>query len=198
MAKKSKKILIAGDSFAAKWPNTSTSWVDLLSEHFDITNIAQAGIGEYKILKQVKNSILKNFDLIIVSHTSPSRIHVKSHPLHKTGFHKNCDLIYNDLLNRFSFPGSATHTAKKWFDHFYDDDYQIDIYNILREKILSLVDIPYISISHIEAIKNLSIEPIHLDFSAIWPKQRGNINHYNEFGNKLLFDKIQIQIRKMI
>lgn len=198
MVKTTKKILIAGDSFAALWPDTTFGWVNLLDTHYDVTNVAQAGISEYKILKQIESVNINDFDLAIVSHTSPSRIHVKNHPLHKQGFHKDCDLIYNDLKDRFCVPGSAVHTAKKWFQYFYDDEYQIDIYKLLREKILSLITIPYISISHIEIVKKLSIEPIHLDFSNMWPQHRGNINHYTEFGNKFLFDKINQQIGKLI
>ena len=47
------RILIAGDSFAAEWPGNN-GWVKLLSQKFSVTNVAQAGVGEYKILKQLK------------------------------------------------------------------------------------------------------------------------------------------------
>lgn len=198
MVKATKKILIAGDSFAALWPNASIGWVNILAEQYSVTNIAQAGVSEYKIFKQIESTNVDDFDLVIISHTSPSRIFAKQHPLHKTGFHKDCDLIYTDIKDRFSIPGSALHTAKKWFEHFYDDEYQIDVYKILREKILSLITIPYISISHIEIANKLSIEPLHLDFSSLWINNRGDVNHYNEFGNKFVFDKINQQIGKII
>ena len=198
MDKATKKILIAGDSFAAVWPKSTTGWVNLLAKHFDVTNIAQAGVGEYKIYKQIKTSTLKNFDAVIISHTSPSRIHVNNHPLHKIGFHQNCDLIYNDICDRFSLPGSPLYVAQKWFDYFYDDDYQLEIYNMLREKILSLIDIPYISLSHIDILKNFSIEPTHFDFSDLWKNHRGIDNHYDNVGNNIIFDKINQQIGKII
>lgn len=197
MAQTTKKILIAGDSFAAVWPKSTIGWVNLLERHFDVENIAQAGVGEYKIYKQIKNTNLKNFDIAIISHTSPSRIHVNHHPLHKSGFHQNCDLIYNDICDRFSFPGQPLYIAQKWFDYFYDDDYQLEIYTMLREKILSLVDIPYISLSHIDVLKNFNLEPIHIDFSDLWKNHRGSDNHYDSIGNKIIFNKIIQEIGKL-
>ena len=197
MVKSYKKILIAGDSFAAKWVDTDLGWVNKLESEFDITNRAQAGCGEYKILKQLLSTNLDDYDCIIVSHTSPSRIHVPSHPLHKTGFHKDCDLIYNDIIDRFDFPYTSLSVAKGWFENFYDDEYQLDIYRMIREKINSIIEIPYISMSHIDLLKKESIESLHLDFSGLWKNNRGNVNHYNEFGNQFIADKIKFQIKKI-
>ena len=97
------RILIAGDSFAAKWPANirNQGWPALLADRFEVYNIAQAGVGEYKIYKQLANVELDQFDLVIVSHTSPSRIHTRNHPLHKEGLHKDCDLIITDLIGHF-------------------------------------------------------------------------------------------------
>ena len=195
MVRKTKKILIAGDSFSAKWPN-GNGWVDLLAEEYDITILAQAGVGEYKILKQLESVKIEDYDCVIVSHTSPSRIHVKEHPLHKIGFHKDCDLLFNDI-DRFSFPGSTLDIAKKWFVHYYDDEYQVDIYNLVRNKINDIIHIPYISMSHIDILKDMSIENLHLDFSGLWATNRGNCNHYNEVGNRFIFKKIQLEIEKL-
>ena len=46
-----KRILVAGDSFAAEWP-TGKGWVHKLAEDNAVNIVAQAGVGEYKILKQ--------------------------------------------------------------------------------------------------------------------------------------------------
>ena len=63
------KILILGDSFATDWTSKypqGKGWPNLLAEKFDVTNLAQAGISEYKILKQIKSvSNLEKFDLKI-------------------------------------------------------------------------------------------------------------------------------------
>ena len=34
----------------------------------NVTNVAQAGVSEYKILKQIRNADLDNYDAVIVSH----------------------------------------------------------------------------------------------------------------------------------
>jgi hypothetical protein len=190
MAEKSLKLLIAGDSFAAKWPTKELSWVDLLSRHYIVTNIAQAGVGEYKILKQIQSVDLKEFDCIIVNHTSPSRVHTPHHPVHREGFHKDCDLIITDLLEHNSFFNKSLRTAKDWFEYHYDNDYQITVYNLIRKEINDLINIPYIATGHLKIITQLSIEKNYVDFSNFWALEKGDINHYNEFGNRYVYKKI--------
>ncbi len=93
-----KRIVLAGDSFGCEWP-TGEGWPLMLAKNHAVNNIAQAGVGEYKILKQLWNLSARdaywvnNYDCVIVCHTSPSRIHTPKHPVHKEGLHKDCDLI---------------------------------------------------------------------------------------------------------
>lgn len=183
MATVTKKILIVGDSFSTVWPDSNAGWVNLLANDYDVTNLSEAGIGEYKILKQLESVNTSNYDFVIVSHTSPSRIHTKNHPLHKTGFRKNCDLIYNDLDNRFNLFNLNLWVSKLFFRYHYDDEYQIDIYNLIREKIKSLINTKYISISHVDIAAELAVEQYHVDFSTLWQKERGYVNHYTDTGN---------------
>jgi hypothetical protein len=191
-----KKILLCGDSFSADWG--STGWPQMLSKDFNITNLSQAGVGEYKILKQIESTSLDNFDLVIVSHTSPSRIHTVSHPIHRTGFHKNCDLIYTDLEHKNSFFNISLRTAKNWFRFHYDDQYQIDIYNLIREKINNLCTIPYISISHARLNIDVKQETNFIDFFDIWKNHRGKINHYDDAGNQQIYEILKNKINKII
>lgn len=191
-----KKILIAGDSFASAWPDSNTGWVNLLAEHYSVTNIAEPGIGEYKILKQIESVDTTKFDIVIVSHTSPSRIHTKNHPLHKTGFRKNCDLIINDLDNRFNIFNLNLLASKLFFRYHYDDEYQIDIYNLVREKINNLIQTKYISVSHVDIANQLKIETKHIDFSDLWQQERGVVNHYTEVGNIAVYNKIKAAIEE--
>lgn len=190
MAENIKKLLIAGDSFAALWPESTSGWVNLLAEKYDVTNIAKAGVGEYKIFKQIQNRNLNEYDCVIVSHTSPSRIHTQNHPLHKTGFHDQCDLIISDLMGHFNPLNRNLSASKSFFKFHYDEEYQIDIYKLLREKINNLIHIPYISLSHIEIANSLRIEKDHLDFSDLWKNERGQTNHYTDTGNKIIYNKI--------
>lgn len=184
------KILIAGDSFATD-ENQDYAWTQLLSKKYTVKNVAQAGISEYKILKQIEKQDLAKFDCIIVSHTSYSRIHVPIHPLHKQGKHKNCDLIYNDI-NRLSWFNKKLSIAKGWFEYYYDDDYQKDIYWLIRQRISALcASKTYVSISHLPLPKSMHKEEnIYVNFNKLWQKNRGEVCHYNKAGNKQIFSQI--------
>lgn len=197
MAKNPKRILIAGDSFAAVWPNINDGWVNLLTNDFEIVNLAQAGVGEYKILKQIKSINIADYHAVIISHTSPSRVHTPNHPLHKNGFHQNCDLIITDIEQRFSFFNSSLDSAKNWFRYHYDDSYQLDIYTLIRKEINSIITIPYLSLSHIPIVNQLSIEKNHLDFSTLWNNNRGNSNHYTKEANIVIYKKVKEWITKL-
>ena len=65
------KILIVGDSFAADWAikyKSISGWPNLLAEKFEVVNLAQAGVSEYKIYQQVLSvTNIKEFDLNIHS-----------------------------------------------------------------------------------------------------------------------------------
>lgn len=185
------KILIAGDSFATVWPNAELGWPTLLAAKYDVVNLAQAGIGEYKILKQIESQHAESFDMVIVSHTSPSRLHTPQHPIHKQGLHKDCDLILNDLINRSAFRNPSLKAAQEYFKYHYDDQYQIDIYNLIRKQINELITVPYISMSHVDIVNTLAIEANHLNFSNLWSKERGSMNHYTIEGNFEIFEKLE-------
>lgn len=188
-------VLICGDSFAANWPGEG--WPKKLAQKYNVKNLAQAGVGEYKILRQIESENILNFDLVIVSHTSPSRVHTRKHPLHQTGLHKDCDLIFNDV-DRFSFLNESLKSAKGWFKYHYDEEYQIDIYKMLRQKINSLIKKPYISISHADLPDDLVLESTHIDFRSIWIENRGDVNHYSANGNDIVFQTIDKKIQELL
>jgi len=197
-----KRILVAGDSFAAEWP-TGKGWVHKLAEDNAVNIVAQAGVGEYKILKQLHNVSatdpywVNNYDCVIVCHTSPSRIHTPQHPVHQEGLHKDCDLIYSDLEKRFDWFNPRLKTAKNWFWHHYDDEYQIDIYNMIREKIKKFIPIPYLAVDHFEVSNFYATEDNILDLTKTWPKYRGNINHYTVEGNQIVYNQIVDKLDKI-
>lgn len=184
------KILIAGDSFAAPWPNDVISWAYLLGQKHSVTNVAQAGVGEYKIYKQIISQDLSKFDFIIVCHTSPSRVHTLKHPVHKSKLHKDCDLIITDIEGRQSFFNPGLKSAKQWFLYHYDDEYQNFIYSLIRREINSIINIPYLSIDNLSFPDNLFFEKTHLDLREFWKKNRGIINHYTEEGHKEIYRQV--------
>jgi hypothetical protein len=188
------KILIAGDSFAAQWPNGEEGWPYLLAVEHDVTNVAQAGVSEYKIYKQILAANVNSYDCVIVSHTSPNRVHTPKHPIHKEGLHKNCDLIYNDLSSRFSWFNRSLDVAKGWFEFHYDQEYQNDVYRLLRKEINETIKVPYINLNNLEVSKEFMIEDIGIDFSPLWAKERGVVNHYSTKGNLTIFNIIKREL----
>ena len=146
MSKGNIKILICGDSFAVDYTvvnKNDEGWSSMLANDFTITNCAQAGISEYKILKQLERQNLHNYNVIIVAHTSPYRVHIKSNPMHLTSpLHKNADLIYNDVISHYNNNpnDNILKTAKDYFEHIFDDEYYQDVYYLIVEKIKKFLD----------------------------------------------------------
>lgn len=192
------KILIAGDSFAALYPGERVGWPNLLNEIYNVKNIAEAGISEYKILKQIRSENLNQYDLVVVSHTSPSRVHIKKHPIHSTQLHKNCDLIFTDIENRSHWFNRKLLAAKLFFKHIFDDEYQNDVYSLMRSEINRIITVPYIAIGHIPIVSELKIEKNFLDFSSQWPLYKGNVNHYNILGNLEICRTLQKEIQRVL
>ena len=179
-----KFIALLGDSFAAEYNADTPGWVDILAEQHSVNNVAEAGVGEYKILRQLRDIQNTNpnwkslYECVIVAHTSPFRVHTPKHPLHKKGLHKNCDLIYNDIKNRFDWFNESLSTAKNWFVHHFDDDYQIGTYKLVREEIKRIIgDVPYLAIDHFGLSANIATETNKLDFSD-WLLDRTSQNPF--------------------
>ena len=127
------KILIAGDSFAADWKikYNGNGWVNMLSDDYDVTNIAQAGVSEYKIYQQLINHNTTMYDKIIISHTSAYRIPVFEHPIHsKDILHHNCDLIYSDLKEHKD--NSLVKSAIDFYENLFDLDYACFILRVIH------------------------------------------------------------------
>ena len=191
------KLLVAGDSFAAEWPGNN-GWVKLLAKEHDVTNVAQAGVGEYKILQQIRSATLDEYDAVIVSHTSLSRVHTPKHPLHKQGLHKDCDLLWTDIEKRSSWFNRSLKAAKGYFEHHYDDEYYQTVYSLLRKEINALLsDKVYLSMSHIDVAKLFIYESNHLDFSDFWKANLGTENHYSIKGNKKMYDIVVDNLSKL-
>lgn len=193
MDEKSIKILIAGDSFAAPWADSG--WPSLLSKKYNVTNLAQAGVSEYKIYQQVKS--FKDYNLAIVSHTSPNRLHTRNHPIHKTELHKNCDLIYADIASHHNIFNRSLAAAKGWFSYHYDQEYQDTIYQMLRKSIQDIITVPCINLNNMPVSLPFCVEDICIDFSKLWQSERGIVNHYTDTGNQIVFEKVDKLIKKV-
>lgn len=191
-----KKLLICGDSFAADWSikNSRLGWVNMLEQYFNITNIAQAGCSEYKILKQLKSVNLGDFDKIIVSHTSPYRLYVEKHPIHNNKLlHKNSCLLYVDILEHLD-TNPELKPIVEYFERYFDLEYAEHIHNLLLQEIDSLVPNNTLHLSHIDW-KNLYVFNRFINFKNVFDKHSGNINHYNDEGNNIVYLKVLTELK---
>ena len=187
------KILITGDSFASDWtPNSIPfkGWVNLLADSYNVTNVAQSGVSEYKIWQQLENNNLANYDWIIVCHTSPYRLHTKSHPLkYKSVLHDESDMLFGDieyhatkLKNVFN---KSLKTAYNWFYYHYDKEYYEKIYELMYNKIQDILK-PHQNIQ----IDNFNDNTDKLNYMYYCTPNSG-VNHFDEKTNRRIYQKIK-------
>ena len=190
------KILICGDSFAVDYTvidKNRAGWSSMLAKDFTITNCAQAGISEYKILKQLEQQNLDQYNAVIVTHTSPYRVHIKSNPMHlNSDLHKNADLIYSDVISHYNDNTSNTilKTAKNYFEHIFDDEYYQDIYYLIVEKIKTLTQNH--QCLHVLPIFNqgMNVQPC-LDLKKQFRFKPGLPNHYSHSDNIQIYHLVK-------
>ncbi len=184
------KLLIAGDSFAADWNNSNPGWPNMLARDFLVTNIAQAGCSEYKIYKQLCSINLADFDHIIVSHTSPYRIYTQENPLHKhNDLHKNSCFIYSDVKEH-GFP-----CVTEFFEKYFDMEYAEHVHNLLLKDIEQKCPEHTIHITSFEWNKLYKCKK-WIDFHKVFLAHRGSINHYDDEGNNIVYQRLINQIKK--
>jgi len=183
------KILIAGDSFAADWQKHKSSylgWPNLLANDFDVTNIAQAGVSQYKILCQLRSLDLSVFDVIIVCFTSDFRLHIPKHPIHSNSIlHKDCDLLYSDLnfhvkkiKNLFNFKLWISYL---WYIISFDYDYYVTVSSLIKKEIF-----------HLAMTQNcLFITDSDLEIKELFHQSRGSVNHLSEEANYQVYEYVK-------
>lgn len=188
------KLLICGDSFAADWTvkYAGEGWPNMLATQHKVTNVAQAGCGEYKILKQLQSQKLQKYDAIVISHTSPYRVHTLYHPIHNIdSLHGNSDFIYSDVK------AHGINSMTEYFEEFFDLKYATDVHSLLCEKI-NTVTSPYKTI-HITHFDWLGLYPFPnlINFNKIHSQHSGNMNHYTEAGNLMVYNRLKERLDSM-
>lgn len=192
-----KNILICGDSFAADWTlkYLGEGWPNRLAKDYNVTNLAQAGCGQYKIYLQLTSVDLDKFDAIIVSHTSPYRVYVKEHPIHKNDpLHGNSDLIYSDIAEHRK-DRKDLEPIVSYFENYFDVDHAKFIHSLICEKIELLLS-KHKSLH----VVNHEWSDLHefsnmLSFQSLFETNRGSMNHYDEIGNNIIYQKISNWIK---
>jgi hypothetical protein len=190
-----KKVLICGDSFSADWTvkYPGQGWPNQIAQLANVTNLSQAGCGEYKIYLQLASADLDQYDQIIVSHTSPNRIYTARHPVHHgDALHHNSDLIYTDLEAHVK-----THPKVKpildFYQQYFDLDHAAFVHNLICERIdrmlagcrvLHITNLPWDGLYQFDNMLNF----------GLLNHQRGQMNHYNARANAEVFDRVWEQI----
>ena len=190
------KILIMGDSWAADWSQKHSEylgWPNILAEQYDVTNIAQAGVSQYSIVRQLDTVRPLEYDRVICSITSPYRVYTPRHPVHTEGLHVDSDLIYTDIeYHSTGRPNnSRLQSAKQYFEHHFDRTHAEFVNELIVEHILSQLDTnDTVITSNIQGNDQLVTEHIYCDGHGIWQSYPGKINHLSEEGNQLFADSI--------
>ena len=183
-----KKLLIAGDSFAADWTKKYKNvcgWVNMLESEYDVTNIAQAGVSEYKIYKQLEKIDTTKFEHIIISHTSAYRIPIEEHPIHKDdSLHDDCDIIYSDA--EVHIENNIMKTAVDFYVNIFHPEYFCFVNDLIFKEIQKITP----KAIHITFFDNFYDNSI-LKFEDIFLSYKGNINHLDEKGNSLFYNIIK-------
>lgn len=179
------KILIAGDSFAstARSIHDNTGWPIKLAQSHEVTNVAQAGVSEYKIIKQLHAQNLDAYDAIIVAHTSPNRVHVKLHPLHsESRTHYACDLLYRDLEDSNS-SDPVVQAALAYFQHIFDPEYYLDLYCMMLSTCNHMTQHrPTLHVSFFNNNVDTPFEHFTCLYN-VYRKHPGSVNHLSRTGN---------------
>jgi hypothetical protein len=180
-------VLIVGDSFGADWTikyNThGLGWPNIIENKFNVTNISQAGCSEYKILLQLRSVTLSDYHIVVVNHTSPFRLYVKTHPVHADDvLHHSSDLLYNDILFHYKqHPTDDLSVAIGYFEKYFDLDYANYMYKLIYNDIIETCSvIKSLQVVHTESIiddKNL------LRLAQYSKHNKGLLNHYNKTAN---------------
>ena len=200
------ELLIIGDSFSADWSiryDDYPGWPALLSAHYQTTNLSQAGVGEYKIYKQLLSvTDLEKYDTVLIAHTSPSRVHTRKHPIHSNdSLHKYADLIYadieyhgNKITNIFN---ASLNSGVGYYKFHYDAEYYTTIYDLIRAEIYRvLTGKKVITLINFD-LPQSGYDTANIDLRDIVKKHPGKINHLSDTGNELVYKRILNELKNV-
>lgn len=190
-------LLIVGDSFAAPGDyRDHDAWYAKLGRQRRVVNRARAGVGQYKIRKQIQS--MDRFDAVILLITSEYRIHCLQNPFYKDPRHPHhhCDLILQDVESRL--PSRTAIDIVWWFREIFDPDqarYQHDL--TLRETAQTVA-------RHCDRVIPITFfEPYAgmydfggglRDLSAIVQQHPGDRNHLDQQGHDRVWQILETEL----
>lgn len=189
-----KKVLVAGDSFASDWHTGNEWWLQL---PYNVTNIAQAGASQYKILKQILNTDLKKYQALVIFHTSPIRIYTDNiNLLHIDSItHRNSCYVVNDVLSKH---GDIKRAMEKYVKYFYNEEFVNYTHTKICEDIVK------------KTSGMITIHASGFDYSNIYEFEnfvraddlfenfKGNICHLTTDGNRYLAERICSKLTNLL
>lgn len=191
-----KRILIVGDSFSSEQLSGEFGWPVLLRSQYDIDNKSSPGIGEYKILQKLKSSNIKKYDLVIVSHTSPNRLHCEDNPLYpKDHIYHRSDIIFADAEHKAE-ANPIARSLVDYFEYVFDAEYYKFIHSCCCREIDQLTqETPTLHITHFDWAGFYQFSGM-VNFHKLWLSNRGSYCHYNKEANLIIFKELTTLIRR--
>lgn len=191
-----KRILIVGDSFSSEQLSGEFGWPALLRKQYNIDNMSAPGIGEYKILQKLIASGIGKYDLVIVSHTSPNRLHCETNPLYPSShvYHRS-DIIFADAEYK-SKQNPIAKSLVDYFEHVFDVEYYKFIHSCCCREIDQLTkNVPTLHITHFDWTGLYEFAGM-TNFYKLWLKNRGQYSHYNKVANEIIFKELTLLIQR--
>jgi hypothetical protein len=192
-----KNLLIVGDSFSSAQLAEDSGWPVLLCQNFNVTNLSSPGIGEYKILQKIKSIQVNNYDFIIISHTSPNRLHTITNPLYPPGhLYSSSDIIFTDAESKIHQIPMAQEIVN-YYKYIFDPEYYNFIHTSCCEKIDQLTqNTKVLHITHFEWSELYQFNNM-VNFYSFWLDNQGSIVHYTKEANQVIYKKLLKKIQDM-
>lgn len=184
------KVLIAGDSYASDWNEKWEWWKSL---PYDITNVAQAGSSQYRILKSLCVSL--DYDVIVIFHTSPYRLYTENNTLHTNSpTHKHSDYIIGDVIAK---GGDISKAMKSYVKYFYNEELVLYNHRKICEDIINITK--HTTVIHASGFDYDDIFEFDdmTSIRHIAETQHGGVCHMNTTGNKMVADIIETKIKNL-
>jgi hypothetical protein len=196
MAKKS--VLIVGDSFSSEQISGQYGWPVLLEQDFTVTNLSQPGIGQFKIFKKIQSANLDDYDLILISHTSPYRLHCQTNPLYPDNhLYRSSDVIFADAESKLGQVPVADHLVY-YFKYIMDNEYCQFTHRCCCQEIDRLTQSkPVLHITHFDwtDLYQFSDMTNYYDF---WLSNRGDFAHYSKEANRIVYQQLKNKLQDLV
>lgn len=187
------KIAILGDSFAAD-PDQH-SWVTMLEQSYHVENLSVRGSSQYRLYRLFRKNlqILQQSDLVVFFHTNPDRVYLPDcidFASRRLPSHTHCDLVASNALR----DPELGHIFKIYYRYFFDADLQQVFYDLMVVDMQKNLGSAKILNCSGFAVTHNSVDI--KSFSCVQQDHPGNVNHFDQSGNMVIYEYILSEISK--